>query len=164
MVSQYKREQRKRRERIIEENKRKELPRCNGVLTNIVKKNILDIAGKLGYEYIGEEIPVFGTLSYDYTKRGVMDYLFKQKKFGNIQYTLVEAELCQDLSEIWSSFKVLAYKSAFCLDRGLKLNDVKCMVFLHSENYHPNIRNIMAISDVKAIFFNDNGEITKICE
>jgi len=129
-------------------------------LTNYVNINIEKIAGILRYEYVAEEFSVYGTLSNDYTKRGVIDYLFKQAS----RYTLVEAELCNNSSEVWSSFKVIAYKSAFCLDRGLKLWEVKCMVFLHDENYHPNIRNILAVSDIKAVFFNDTGQITKVCE
>lgn len=126
-------------------------------LTKLIDSNIDKILSISNYELISKEYPVYGTLNGDYTRRGVIDYVARNKS----RYCIIEVEVATAHNEVWNGFKVIAYKTAFCIDRELNLKDVDCLLILNDANYHPNIRNILTVADIQFIFINKNGFPTK---
>jgi hypothetical protein len=112
---------------------------------------------KYNLEVISNEVKVFGTLCYDLKFTGRMDFLLKQCK----KYYCCELELAKERKEFWASFKVIGYKNALLLDRGLKQSQVGCLVILHQNIYHPNMRNIFACADIDFMFINDYFDVFK---
>lgn len=93
-----------------------------------------------------------------------IDYVadFKGKRF------LIESKLGEyDL--LYSGFKIIAYRAAYCIDRFLSVGKIGVMIFFNANSFKIKMRNICAVAKVdyavlKVVVLDDNKKIYELKE
>lgn len=109
-----------------------------------------------GFRLVDKEHKIYGSFTNNFDRCGRIDYIFRK---GEIDY-ITEVELGYDNGEIWTVFKVLAYKNAYLIDNAyIKSKQVRALAILNSVVFHPNSANILIMSGIDYIFIDQNAQV-----
>lgn len=106
---------------------------------------------------VSKEHKVFGSLVHEGPEsRGWrIDYIasFRGKRYV-IEAILNEAS---EKGAPWIGFKSFGYRAAYAIDRHINPMKIGCMVFMPAKAMTHRIRNILAVSGLEYVTFNNNG-------
>lgn len=105
---------------------------------------------------------VFGTMMQEEHKKGyAVDFL---AQFNSRKY-LIECDVNDSAADIWHGFKILGYRSAYCIDRHVSASSIGMMIFFHDRLFSHRVRNILAVSRIEYATFQtaDGFPILKQC-
>lgn len=114
------------------------------------------------FKKIDREHSVFGSL-FDWemeNKNGWrIDYL---AKFQSKTY-LIEAKLGK-FDSPYSGFKIIAYRSAYCIDRKINPRKIGVMIFFNSCSFDKRMRYVCSVANVEYAVFNVNENVYELKE
>ena len=106
---------------------------------------------KHNFFYVCKEYSLYADLALGENPIGRVDYVAKHAS----KVYLIEEKLepSQSSTIIWNSIKVLAYRAAYCIDRGKSVDRIGVMVFIPETLFNHQIRNILSVLKIEWVLF-----------
>ena len=122
-----------------------------------INKNWKDIFPS-DFSLVEKEFGVYGTI----LKPSEME-LFSAWRIDfyarhNSKPYIVECDINDSTRDAWHFFKLIGYRAAYCLDRGVSPNKIGMMALISDRVFNHRVRNIFIMSKIEFCVFSKSGD------